>query len=142
MTILRLSQASLTDPAMSLEDPQRTMLSTPIASDEWLLEADWDGRSLGDLHIFRNKNAREGQRLIDHEGEPDPETGKLPYLPFKWVWFAGVPCGKIKSYYFLPEDRPAPRTLHAEPQAKPGASRKDAPKKAGPAQADPYAEPG
>ena len=115
----RLSSVSL-DTAISDPLDRGTMpMSTLIASDLWLLETSWDGESVGDIQVF--KNAACGQSGV----RVGPED--------KWVWWAGVPRGKIKSYRFVELEPILPMTTHDEglPFELPRAERKEKPDQAG-----------
>ena len=87
----------LTDQASDPEDRYTTMpMSTLIGTTdqhEWLLEADWDGARLGDVQIFRNKSVLgNGKLRTDEEGKRAAD---------EWVWWGGVPRGKIRWYRFF-----------------------------------------
>ena len=114
----RLQSASLVDPVSDPSDRYELPKSTLIATEEWLLECAWDGVAIGDIHVYKNKNFRNGQRL-------DPKDD--------WSWWAGVPRGKVKSYRFEVDDAATmtPSSLgsgapHGERQKEPGSAGKSA----------------
>lgn len=100
----------------------------------WLIETSWDGASIGDVQVFRNQNcSHAGNPATDKDGEP---------LPANWVWWGGVPRGRIKSYRFAAGDVTLPMTLgddvipfelpktDAERKEKPGSLGKGGPARA------------
>ncbi len=105
MTIVtrRLKSASLVDPVNDPSDRAIMPMSTLLATEEWLLECGWDGFSVGDVQVFRNQNCLNGHRAKTPDGKPMPDV---------WVWWAGVPRGKIKSYRFVDGTEIQPQTLN------------------------------
>ncbi len=132
MNYRRLATVQLTDPLSDPKDRGLMPMSTIFDSDQWLVEVSWDGAVIGDAQVFKNENASgPSVRTTDRNGDP---------LPFAWVWWAGVPRGKIKSYRFMDADKIQPQTLpiDALPFELPNAQRKTEPRqvaKAGPAPA-------
>lgn len=62
----------------------------------WLIETAWDGASIGDIQLFKNESCGpSGQLTMGPDGKP---------VPNKWVWWGGVPRGKVKSYRFANAD--------------------------------------
>jgi hypothetical protein len=115
MTSILLSRVLLAEPISDPLDRSTMPMSTVIASEQWLIQATWDGSNIGDVHIFKNENTLpSGVRQEDSEGVP------MPYL---WTWWTGIPCGKIKQYFLL--DRSTVRPDHeklpfdAQREAKP-----------------------
>lgn len=90
--IRRLEAAALKDSAVHPTDRYQMPMSTLLSGEEWLLETDWNGRTIGDIQVFRNANAREGRALLDGDKQP---------LPAVWTWWGSVPCAMVKTYRFL-----------------------------------------
>jgi hypothetical protein len=110
MKTLRLTRVLLSEPVSDPTDRGVMPMSTLIASDQWMFEAAWDGLVLGDVHIFRNANATSPtQRIL-------AEDGSGP-LPFAWVWWTGVPRGKVKQYFLEDVGQLQPMTADALPFA-------------------------
>ena len=126
MNIVRLSSASLEIPINDPNDRSEMPMSTLIASDKWLLETSWDGASIGDVQIFKNAKCDVNGNALRHiEGKKkgqkvDPE----------WIWWGGVPRGKIKSYRFLDGANIRPATVEdvGMPFELPNAQRKEEPR--------------
>jgi hypothetical protein len=108
----RLSLVCLESPVNDPSDRSILPMSTLIASEQWLLEASWDGVAIGDVQIFRNANVGPtGQPIVEGMG---PE----------WEWWGAVPRGRVKSYRFEDGAGIKPLTVkNAEPQAKPVEAR-------------------
>lgn len=123
-THVRLSVVALDT---AINDPNdRTILamSTLIATDEWLLEAPWNGHHVGDVQVYRNKNVVNGKRLVD-EVEVDGTIISSP-KPDAWYWWQAVPSGRIKSYRLADSAHLVPQTLTPLSDAE----RKEEPRKA------------
>lgn len=104
MTVIirALASAALDAQARDPNDRMVLPMSTLIASEEWHLEAAWDGLEIGDVQVYRRK----------------PGTTE-------WVWWGGVPRGKIVTYFWA-DDFPKPSCLK-----KTDAERKEEPLQAG-----------
>jgi hypothetical protein len=121
--VRRLKSAALVDPVNDPSDRAIMPMSTLLATDEWLLECGWDGFSIGDVQVFRNENAKNGFRAKGPDGKP---------LPDVWVWWGGVPHGKIKSYRFMDDADIQPQTMEPMPlELNLHAERKEEPRQAG-----------
>ena len=129
ITYRRIATASLEAPVQDPSDRNILPMSTLVTVDHehpnhlWLAEAAWDGLGIGDIQVWKNANANAGT------GQPKFGDNGDPLEP-EWVWWAGIPRGRVKSYKFGGE--------HAElkPQTeKPFAERQEKPGKAGPARA-------
>lgn len=84
-----LSEAHLDMPC-SLE--RGTSMSTLIANEEWWLEADWNGRNIGDVVLYRASRAQ----LADYRERVkagDPEDSYT-----KGTYFGAVPAHRVKCY--------------------------------------------
>lgn len=80
MTIVALKRVNLVNPMGDVGDRLSLAMSTCIANDEWLIEANYHYGTLGDVTLYRNINhAMKG-------AEPD------------WRWYAGIPTANIKAY--------------------------------------------
>lgn len=105
----RLASASLTDPINDPADRNVMPMSTLIASDMWLLEVSWDGTEIGDVQVFKNKScAANGERKVSEKLDRDRKP--IP-VEDEWVWWGGVPRGKIKSYRFVDQGQIRPMTV-------------------------------
>jgi len=117
----RISKAILEAPIRDPDNANIIPMSTLVGIDAnppnhaWLLETTWDGRMIGDVHIFRNLNANPslGSQLKDSKGIPkEPE----------WVWWGGIPCGKVLSYSFAKSETatmvPHTEAMHFEVDAQ------------------------
>lgn len=127
MMIVRVSHASLSDPVADPENRQIMPMSTLVGTDdqtEWLLETTWDGSVIGDIQVFRNKNiAGNGQAMKDPAGKA---------LPPEWIWWAGVPRGKIRSYRLHDRSLIKPGTVEGDEIKLPfDGKRKGEPREAG-----------
>lgn len=114
ITTRRLCYAALSEPISDSTDRNMMAMSTLIEDWNWLFETSWDGCVIGDIQIFRN-TAPKGQKE-------------------EWVWWGGVPRGKIKNYKFTPDHRLTPQTLEEDeglPFELPNAERKAKPDQAG-----------
>lgn len=134
ITYRRLASASLTDPINDPGDRNVMPMSTLIASEQWLLETSWDGASIGDVQIFKNASCGQNGLRINVDSEELDERGKKKQIPKldEWIWWGGVPRGKIKSYRFTPEEHPQPLTLdEGLPFELPNAERKAKPDQVG-----------
>lgn len=106
MTIIhrRLASAQLEATVSDPADRNTLPMSTLIGIDaeppnyQWLLETTWDGSSIGDIHIFRNLSCNPNGQMID------------PKKKNEWIWWGGVPRGKVKAYRFAADDVPVPET--------------------------------
>lgn len=120
----RLASVLLVEPVSDPTDRGLMPMSTVFSTDQWMIEVAWDGAVIGDAQIFKNRNCNaNGARALD--------TSDVP-LPKAWVWWAGVPRGKIKSYRF--EDAGEIRPMTPDPDDVPFATS-DAQRKAEPRQA-------
>jgi hypothetical protein len=92
MITRRLSYVQLDTQVSDPVDRQLMPMSTLISVDadppnlQWLLETTWDGSGIGDVQVFKN-------RSVGHNGIKTAEKDD-------WVWWGGVPRGKIRSYRF------------------------------------------
>jgi hypothetical protein len=120
----RLSDVSL-DTAISDPSDRNYMAMSTLKSidsdppnEQWLLETSWDGDAIGDVQVFRNLSVgHNGLRMLDKANKP---------LPDSWVWWGGVPRGKVKSYRFAVREEIKPQTVKdAEREAKPGQARQE-----------------
>lgn len=117
MNIVRLASANLEVPVYDPNDRSEMPMSTLIASDRWLLETSWDGASIGDIQVFKNTQCGpNGNSLVDTKGRK---------VAAQWVWWGGVPRGKIKSYRFLDIADRQPVTDEGMPFELPNAQRKE-----------------
>lgn len=111
--VRRLKSVCLTEQIGDPADRSVMAMSTLLANEEWLLECSWDGERIGDVQVFRNASAANGRH-------PTPGS--------EWVWWGGVPCGKIKSYRFEDGEYISPMTVsaphHAQPQKESGSAGK------------------
>lgn len=120
ITTRRIAIASLSEPISDNSDRNIMAMSTLIASDQWLIETGWDGKSIGDLQIFRNlacgpnglrmledpPKGKDGKPLLDENGKQIPGAPKKD----EWVWWGGVPFAKVKWYRFDKEAHVTPLT--------------------------------
>jgi hypothetical protein len=125
----RLSYVSLDTPISDPADRATLPMSTLIGSEQWLIEAAWDGSSIGDVQIFRNMNCNvHGARLHHGDGTIMVED---------WHWWGGVPRGKIKGYKFWDAKTLTPMTTdEGLPFELPNAQRKAKPLQVGPGSGD------
>lgn len=134
ITHRRLASASLEHPINDPADRNVMPMSTLIASEQWLLETSWDGASIGDVQIFKNASCgQNGVRTTIDSDETD-ERGRPKQIPKpdEWIWWGGVPRGRIKSYRFTEEEHPRPMTMdEGLPFELPNAQRKEKPEQAG-----------
>ncbi len=100
---VRLSLVSIEEPISDPTDRGVMPMSTLIASPRWLLEAAWDGVALGDVQVYKNDGCTDsGVQRLDAEGKPVPDS---------WLWWGGVPHGRIKSYKFADAVNLRPQTV-------------------------------
>jgi hypothetical protein len=88
----RVKSAALDAPMSDVEHREVLPMSTLISSEEWHVEAPWDGVNIGDVQVYRNRNWR------NKDAKPD------------WHWWGGVPRGRIVSYRWS-DDLSAPKAL-------------------------------
>lgn len=138
----RIATASLTDAINDPTDRNIMAMSTLIASDQFMHETSWDGSTIGDIQIFRNLACGpNGNRMPTDEKGPNGKPlldadGKPLMKPDEWVWWGGVPRGKIKSYRFVPDQHLVPNTLDEGlpfelPKKPKNAQRQEKPEQAG-----------
>ncbi len=123
MKSVRLASAMLDVPVSNPDDRSEMPMSTVIGSDRWLVETSWDGSSVGDLQIFKNTECGpSGDAKVFTEGKKKGQK-----VPPVWIWWGGVPRGKIKSYKFLNAADIQPATVEDEglPFELPNAQRKE-----------------
>ncbi len=129
----RLATASLESPISHPTDRNEMPMSTLIGSDQWLIEAAWDGFAIGDIQIFKNASCgQNGNHLMKAHPKKVDERGKpleVP-VPDEWVWWGAVPHGRIKSYRFHEDEHPQPQTVGL-PFELPNAQREAKPDQAG-----------
>ncbi len=109
----RLARVSLDTPVSDPLDRNTMPMSTLIESDFWLLETSWDGAAIGDIQVF--KNAACGQNGVRMKDDKKKGVDGLALdRPDEWVWWAGVPRGKVTSYRFADQEHPVPQTVGQE----------------------------
>jgi len=122
---VRLAVAQLTDPVSDPTDRNVLPMSTLILSDAFMTEVSWDGCTIGDAQVYKNRNCNaNGVKMKDASGHD---------LPDDWMWWAGVPRAKIKSYRFADSTNMKPQTV-ADPGLPfelPNAQRKEESRQAG-----------
>ncbi len=104
MATIALERVSLLNPLGDQGDRQIQGISTPIANDEWYLEADFHHGSIGDVTLFRNTVYPRKEKPI-------------------WKWYAAIPTANIKSYRIAGK-LPGPGTID-EPETETEAPETD-----------------